>query len=437
MSLRASPLAPLAATGSLLLRSGLLRHRGTLPVLRRGGLAAVLGVAALRAPHTPLLVRDHDAVTGAQLEAAITATAVAMAERWPAGTALGIRGDGGIDFVVALAAAGLAGVDAMPIGPRHGDADVSVLAGSLDAVVASWEIVDRADTPSPLPDRPHGRILLLSTGTGGVPGATVRGGPGRRGMLQLADAERRVHLPAGPVLALAPPDHGHGLTTMLAALVRGRTTLLASGMRPLEQAELAVRRRPATISGVPAQLARMLDAGPSVLDGVRLVISGSSGLPPALRARLAAHGARVLDCYGTTETGTVTIEGRPLAGVRIEVDADHRLRIASPLSHGVLHDPGDLGRVHRGRLVVEGRHGDLVDSGGELFSLTRVGTTLRSIPGVVDATVLSEPDDLLGARLVAEVVVSDPALDADALTRELTARLGRAGVPRRLNVTVR
>ena len=260
---------------------------------------------------------------------------------------------------------------------------------------------------------------------------TARGRLGLRAMLQLADADRRLGRLPGPVLVLAPPDHGHGLSMVLAGLVRGRRVVLASGQRPAEQEEAAARHRVRTISGVPAQLARLDDAA---YDGVELVVSGSSRLDLGLRTRLERNGARVLDCYGSTESGTVAIDGRPLAGVTIEVGGDRRIRLSSPLG-GRRRDPGDLGRIERGRLIVEGRVGALVDSGGELVSPARVEAELRALPGVARARVWTEPDDLLGSRLCADVVVSEPALDAAVLTRHLSDRLGRAAVPRALVVS--
>lgn len=436
MSLRATPGSGIAAGIALLRLSGLLRLRGAAGMLRRGGLAAAAGLAALRSPDRPVLVRGHDALTGAELDAAVTATAAALAERLPTGARLGLRGDGGIEFVVALAAAGLAGVDVLPIGPRHADADVAALARDLDELADPWELVVRgAHGAAPPASRPPGRLLLLSTGTTGAPGTTTRGRLGARGLLQLADADRRLALPPGPVLVLAPPDHGHGLSMVLAGLLRGRTVLLGSGMRPEEQAELVRRRRPATVTGVPAQLGRLLEADAGVLAGVRLVVSGSSLLPAALRERIEASGAAVRDCYGSTETGTVAIEGRPLAGVTIAVGGDRRIRVSSPLG-GAPREPGDLGRIEHGRLHVEGRAGELVDSGGELVAPARVEAALRGVAGVVTARVTAEPDDLLGTRLHAGVVVADPRLDAAALTRALEPLVGRSGLPRSFDVTV-
>jgi acyl-CoA synthetase (AMP-forming)/AMP-acid ligase II len=412
----------------------LARHAAGAPpaVLRRGGIATAIGLAAQRSPDQPVLVREHDSLTGRELDSALRATAAAIAERFPRGSRIALRGDGGIAFVVALAAAGLAGVDAVAAGPRTGA--LRQLAGIDGGVteVDAWELFVRPDADVPAwRGRGTGRVQLLSTGTTGAPVATARGRLGLRAMLQLADADRRLGRLPGPVLVLAPPDHGHGLSMVLAGLVRGRRVVLASGQRPAEQEEAAARHRVRTISGVPAQLARLED---SAYDGVELVVSGSSRLDPALRARLERNGARVLDCYGSTESGTVAIEGRPLAGVTIEVGSDHRIRLSSPLG-GRRRDPGDTGRIEHGRLIVEGRAGALVDSGGELVSPARVEAELRAVPGVACARVWAEPDDLLGSRLCADIVVSESALDAAALTRHLTERLGRAAVPRTLVVS--
>jgi acyl-CoA synthetase (AMP-forming)/AMP-acid ligase II len=403
--------------------ASLARRAAGIPpsVLRRGGLATAVGIAAHRAPDRTVIVRGLDTMTGRELDAALGATADAMRERWPEGGQVGIKGDGGIDFLVVLAAAGVAGVDAVAVGPRAAAVEVET--------VDSWEVFVREGGGGFDTRRGRysttGTLSLLSTGTSGEPAVTARGRLGVRGLLQLADAERRLRVPDGPMLVLAPPDHGHGLSMVLSGLIRGRTVILASGMRPAEQAETAARHRVATISGVPAQLGRLLEADPSAFDGVRLVVSGSSKLPATLRARLQADGPRVLDCYGSTETGTVAIDGRPLAGVTIEVDGDHRILISSPLG-GRRRDPGDRGHLDGGRLVVDGRHGELIDSGGELIAPERVAQKLRAMPGVVAARVWAEDDDLLGSVLCAEVEA--PGVDVATLIEELP----RSERPRRV-----
>jgi o-succinylbenzoate---CoA ligase len=251
-----------------------------------------------------------------------------------------------------------------------------------------------------------------------------------RALAQLADVERRTALPSdGPLLLLAPPDHGHGLTALLGALLRGIPVVLGSGLTPAAQAELVTRHDPASVSGVPAQLARLLDAGG--LGGARVIVTGSSPLTVGLRTRLEASGATVRDGFGSTATGTVAIDGRPLAGVRLRVTAAGELEVRSPLGGRQWIATGDRVEVHGGRVHPTGRTGPLVDSGGELVDPSRLHAVLAAHPGVRSAVVDVVPDDLLGVVLHARVD-ADPALDAD-LRATIAARLSRAEHPRRLD----
>ncbi|MEZ5190784.1 MAG: hypothetical protein R2717_08095 [Schumannella sp.] len=458
MILRAAPGTSIAAVGSLLARSGLLRHAGAAAALRRGGIAAVTGLAALRSPGRPVLVREHDALTGLELDAAVRATVNALAAAWPAGARIGVRGDGGIATLVALAAAGAAGLDAVPLGPRLGTEDLAALTAGLDGVVDDWDAVRRdgvrrdgvrrdgaaagddagrtaAPTPAPAPAaaRAAGRVHLLSTGTTGVPAVTARRRLGVRGMLQLADADRRLRIPPGAILVLAPLDHGHGLTAALAGLARGRTVLLGGGCaRPSRpNSPSATGRRPS-----PGSPRSSHDCSTPRMPRSTGCASWCRGRPGSTPGCARGSPRRAPACW------IATARPRP-ARSRSRADPSRAcgsrwrrggIRIASPLGGRAWRVPGDLGRVERGRLVVEGRTGALVDSGGELVSPERVAAALTAIPGVVYAHVVAVPDDLKGTALHAEVTTTDPALDVDALRRELAARLGRSGVPTRLIV---
>jgi acyl-CoA synthetase (AMP-forming)/AMP-acid ligase II len=415
--LRAPPGTAALALASLLRRSGALRHPIRARDAARRGLPGAIALAAARDPLRVALIRDDERITTADLEAEVRAVAAGV----PAHRRIGVRSDGGIGFVVTLAAVLTAGSDAVPLGPRLAPVDVDAL--GLDEVLDPRRGVAGVCVPVR-----SGRLLLLTTGTTGSPVATARGRLGLAALAQLADADRRLRLPVGPLLLLAPPDHGHGLSALAGALVRGVPVILASGRTPDEQAELAARHRPTSVSGVPAQLGRLLDAGG--LGGVRVVVSGSSALPPALRARLGARGATVHDAFGTTGTGTVAIDGLPLAGVRLRRVADGSLEVTSPLGGREWIATGDLVELVDGRLRPAGRTGGLVDSGGELVDPARLHGVLVAHPGVLDAQVSVVDDDLLGAVLHARVD-ADPAIEA-GLRAAITASLGRAEHPRRL-----
>jgi len=429
MTLRARPGVGLVALVRLLARTGALRHPALARAAARGGLPGAIRLAAVRHPRRVALIRDADTITAGDLRTEMEARATDL----PSHGRVGVRSDGGIGFVVTLAAALCAGLDAVPLGPRLSAADVAGLGlkGILEPLRASeLQIAPGVRGNVQLTRQNPGRLLLLTTGTTGTPVATTRGRLGMRALAQLADVERRTALPSdGPLLLLAPPDHGHGLTALIGALLRGIPVVLGSGLTPAAQAELVARHDPASVSGVPVQLARLLDVGG--LGRTRVVVTGSSPLTADLRGRLQASGATVRDGFGSTATGTVAIDGRPLAGVRLRVTAAGELEVRSPLGGRQWIATGDRVEVHGGRVHPAGRTGPLVDSGGELVDPARLHALLTAHPGVRAAAVDVVPDDLLGVVLHARVD-ADPALDAE-LRAAIAARLSRAEHPRRLH----
>ena len=97
------------------------------------------------------------------------------------------------------------------------------------------------------------------------------------------------------------------------------------------------------ISLVPTQLHRLLDDPASVaaLRWFHTVLLGGGPIDPALRARAAEEGLRVVATYGSAETaGGCVYDGYPLDGVGLEVDDDGRIRICGPtLFDGYDGDP--------------------------------------------------------------------------------------------------
>lgn len=66
-------------------------------------------------------------------------------------------------------------------------------------------------------------------------------------------------------------------------------------------------------------------------------------------------------------------------------------------------------------VTIVGRKDDMIISGGENVHPTQVEAVLAAHPGVSDTAVVGLPDDHWGEVVVAYVVASDPALDAEAL----------------------
>ena len=150
--------------------------------------------------------------------------------------------------------------------------------------------------------------------------------------------------------------------------------------------------------------------------------------------------------YGLTETGSgVVYDGRPLDGVEVRIDDDGQILLRGPMLLRAYRDgsnplvdgwfpTGDLGRrLDDGRLVVDGRRGDLIITGGENVWPEPVEAVLRAQPGIVDVAVAGTPDAEWGHLVTAFVVPDDVgAPTLDALRDAVKAVLAPFCAPRRL-----
>jgi O-succinylbenzoic acid--CoA ligase len=133
----------------------------------------------------------------------------------------------------------------------------------------------------------------------------------------------------------------------------------------------------------------------------------------------------VVVTYGLTETGGGCVyDGKPFRHVAIRV-VDDEIHLRGPVLgrayRGVDEDDplggvdgwlatGDGGRwAPDGTLVVDGRLGDVIVTGGEKVWPAPVEAVLGDVPGVAQVAVVGRPDPEWGQRVVAVVVPTDPA----------------------------
>jgi O-succinylbenzoic acid--CoA ligase len=217
-------------------------------------------------------------------------------------------------------------------------------------------------------------------------------------------------------LACLPLSHVGGLSVITRALVTGTLLTMLPTFDPTSVEQWA-HRGATLVSLVPTAL-RRIDASL-----FRLIVLGGAAPPEELPSN-------VVTTYGMTETGSgVVYDGVPLDGVEVAVDQDDgSIMLRGPMllrcyrdGHDPKHsggwlDTGDLGAFDAdGRLIVHGRRGDLIISGGENVWPDPVEKVLAAVPGVADVAVAGRDDPEWGQRVVA-FVVSDvdgpPTLDA-------------------------
>ena len=95
---------------------------------------------------------------------------------------------------------------------------------------------------------------------------------------------------------------------------------------------------------------------------------------------------------------------------------------------------GDTGwQDDEGYLYPSGRLSDTINRGGEKFGPVEVEEVLRTHPSVVDVGVVGVPDDELGERVGAVVVVSEP-VSPEELAGYCASQLATFKVPEYLRV---
>ncbi len=226
-------------------------------------------------------------------------------------------------------------------------------------------------------------------------------------------------------LACLPLSHVGGLSVVTRALLTGtRLTVLAAF-----DVDLVEQSGASLVSLVSTALQRV-DASRFR----RILLGGDSppgGLPP-----------NVVTTYGMTETGSgVVYDGVPLDGVEVRISAGE-VHIRCPMLFRCYRDctaplvdgwfaTGDAGHLGaHDELVVEGRIGELIITGGENVWPQAVEAVLSRHPAVRDVAVAGRPDAEWGEAVVAYIVAGDDPPSLDELRDHVKASLPSYNAPR-------
>ncbi|MFC4951167.1 AMP-binding protein [Pseudonocardia sp. GCM10023141] len=396
--------------------------------------------------------------------AELAAVAGGLAARLAGHGRVAVHATPSVHTAVAVTAALLAGVTAVPMNPKLGQRELDhVLADSApelvlaapgvalpDPVAALPRIdVDLAASGS-VPDREQAAagpaLVVYTSGTTGMPkGALLSRAALAANLDGLAQAWEWT---AEDLLGHALPlFHVHGLVLGVLGPLRRGGTLHHLGT--LDAAALAASGA-TLVFGVPTQYHRLAGqlesdaASATAIGRARLLVSGSAALTAVDHARLrAATGLAVRERYGMTETLIITAAragddpepgavGHPLPDTDVRLvplpgDGGEGLgavEVRGPaLFDGYLNRPdataatrtsdgwfatGDIGRwTESGQLALVGRSAtDLIKSGGYKIGAGEIENALLEHPGVAEAAVIGIPDADLGERIVAFVVAT-------------------------------
>jgi fatty-acyl-CoA synthase len=480
--------------------------------------AGAYAAAAARDPHRLAIVDGERALTYAELDRRTTALAVALRDRGVGEghrVAIACRNHRG--FVEALIAVGKAGADALLVNTAFAtpqvravfdrerptalvcDADLLDLmddalgprrvsdAGtgrSISRVVSAWDdehpprsgvraleelIVEGAGRPLSFPGSP-GRVVLLTSGTTGVPKGTRRSRIALDAPVSLLD--RMPYRDGGRFLIAPPLFHAWGFANLMMAMLLGGTVVLRGDFEPEDVLRSVARHDVDVLVAVPVMLRRILELDPDVrealdVSSLRVTASSGSALPGDLATRwMDVFGDGLYSLYGATEVGWGAIAGPedlraapttagrvPLGaavrifdrdGVPLPTHRSGRIHVGGGLANDRYTDgtrlprrdgltqTGDVGYLDDlGRLFVLGREDDMVVTGGENVFPRPVEELLTAHPDVRDVAVIGVDDDVYGQRLAAYVVRRPGSrLSARAVRDHVRAHRPRFEVPR-------
>lgn len=437
-------------------------------------------------PGRVAMVVEGEPVTYGELGAAVASAASALAARSVGpGDRVLLVDECSVLFVATVLGAAHVGAAAAPASHRLAPGelrDLHAAAGCGDVSVAgadSVRLVGEALGRSPLPPS-----IVLGWGAGAPPAATVASdddavvlftsgttGLPRPVTLSHGALVSRVQHFAGPFDASRPPGvalmcvpavHVGGLVGLLVALAGGSTTVVQRRFDAGEWLRLVEEHRVQRTFLVPVMVRRILDHPDFERTDLSSLASIAYGAAPATadlvtRAVEALPHVAFSNVFGQTETlGAVTAlgpddhrhparlgsVGRPLPGVEWRLVEPGGEEPVAPGAAGELqvlqggrwHGTGDLVRADAdGYLWSEGRLSDVVNRGGEKVGPAEVEAVLLAHPSVVDAAVAGVPDEELGERIGAVVVLDFPVAGAD-LVGWCRDRLAPWKVPERVAV---
>lgn len=274
--------------------------------------------------------------------------------------------------------------------------------------------------------------------------------------------------PEDVVVAVTPLFHGNAWGAVVTALQAGGTVAFPKAFSASQFWPLIHKVNATILYTLGTILAILLNQPPNPLERssrLRVILGlGSAPLRDRIRERFGV--AHVVECFGSTDAGVVTIEplgappragscGCPVPGVEVRIVDDHgRPLPAHEVGEIVVRSPhclaeyfrdpeqtraaikegwfftGDLGYLDEdGWLYFVDRKRDVIRRGGENVSSVYVEKVLREHPQVAEVAVIGVPDPVLGQEIKAFVVPRGEVTEEELRTFA-AQRLAKFQVPR-------
>jgi cyclohexanecarboxylate-CoA ligase len=307
--------------------------------------------------------------------------------------------------------------------------------------------------------------LIYTSGTTGEPKGVMH--TANTTMANIIPYAERLHLGANDVVLMASPmahQTGFMYGLMMPIMLKSSAVLL-DVWEPLRAIDL-IRQEGATftMASTPflTDLAKNVQESGQVVPTLRTFLCAGAPIPgPLVEQARSVLGTKIVSAWGMTENGAVTLielndpderafttDGLPLPGVELKVvDVDGaslpvgqagKLLVRSCSNFGGYlkrahlngtdadgwFDTGDLARLDaQGYVRITGRSKDVIIRGGENIPVVEIESLLYCHPAIAMAAIVAYPDERLGERACAVVVLKpEQSLDLAGLVDYLKSQ---------------
>lgn len=320
--------------------------------------------------------------------------------------------------------------------------------------------------------------LIYTSGTTGEPKGVMH--TANTVMANIIPYAARLHLDANDVVLMASPmahQTGFMYGLMMPIMLKSSAVLL-DVWEPLRAIDL-IRSECATftMASTPflTDLAKNVEEGGKKVPTLRTFLCAGAPIPgPLVEQARSVLGTKIVSAWGMTENGAVTLielndpderafttDGSPLPGVELKVVNDDGVTLPAGEA-GKLHvrscsnfggylkrahlngtdaegwfDTGDLARLDaQGYVRITGRSKDVIIRGGENIPVVEIESLLYRHPAIAMAAIVAYPDERLGERACAVVVLKPgQSLDLPTLVEYLKAqKIALQYIPEKLEI---
>ena len=296
--------------------------------------------------------------------------------------------------------------------------------------------------------------LIYTSGTTGEPKGVMH--TANTTMANIIPYAQRLHLDANDVVLMASPmAHQTGfMYGLMMPIMLKSSAILLDVWEPLRAIDL-IRQEGVTftMASTPflTDLAKNVQESGNSVPTLRTFLCAGAPIPgPLVEQARKVLGTKIVSAWGMTENGAVTLieltdpderafttDGLPLPGVELKVvDVDGaslptgqagKLYVRACSNFGGYlkrshlngtdadgwFDTGDLARLDaQGYVRITGRSKDVIIRGGENIPVVEIESLLYRHPAIAMAAIVAYPDERLGERACA-VVVLKPGHDLD------------------------